>query len=98
MKLIQKHPKRAATIIVADRIKISASRWPWQKVGMRAALCSDSERKMERYGWRGTDGMGRFGGGWNWCLGFRIGGSSIYIELLWGAITISKPSAKYRDW
>lgn len=26
--------------------------------------------------------MGRFGGGWNWALGFQAGGSTILIRLL----------------
>lgn len=78
-------------LIIGSRLKITASRFPWQHRGSAALLSSDSERKGvgKPYGWRGSDGMGRFGGGWNWCLGFRIGGSSIYIELLVGAITIS---------
>jgi hypothetical protein len=25
---------------------------------------------------------GRFGGGWNWCFGFEIGGSTVMINLL----------------
>ena len=34
--------------------------------------------------------MGRFGGGWNWNLGIRIGGSSMILSLIWGSVTISK--------
>jgi len=26
--------------------------------------------------------MGRFGGGWNWCLGFELGGDSLILNLL----------------
>jgi hypothetical protein len=33
--------------------------------------------------WRRSDGcMGRFGGGWNWKLGFQAGGSSVILSLL----------------
>ena len=32
---------------------------------------------------RSKDGfMGRFGGGWNWKLGFQVGGNTIIISLL----------------
>jgi hypothetical protein len=33
--------------------------------------------------------MGRFGGGWNWKLGFQAGGKSIVISLLIAELTIS---------
>jgi hypothetical protein len=33
--------------------------------------------------------MGRFGGGWNWKLGFQAGGRSIVISLLIAELTIS---------
>jgi hypothetical protein len=74
---------------------IEARRWPWQKANHRALLSSDSERKMTTYGWRPTDGMGRFGGGWNWKLGVSMGhllpgpyGWSVHIDLLFGMVTV----------
>jgi hypothetical protein len=33
--------------------------------------------------------MGRFGGGWNWKLGFQAGGRSVVISLLIAELTIS---------
>lgn len=33
---------------------------------------------------------GRFGGGWNWKLGFMAGGSTLVISLLVAEITISR--------
>lgn len=42
--------------------------------------------------WNGN-GLGRFGGGWNYALGFELGGfkkrSSIIFNLLYGTIRIS---------
>lgn len=76
-------------LYIGPRLRVTASRWPWQYRTHRALLSSDSEAVGTRYGWRGSDGMGRFGGGWNWCLGFRAGGSSIYIALLIGAISFN---------
>ncbi len=29
-----------------------------------------------------SDWMGRFGGGWNWSLGFQAGGSTVILNLL----------------
>ena len=37
-----------------------------------------------------TDFMGRFGGGWNWNLGFQLGGSTLIINYLVGTLRISK--------
>lgn len=76
--------------ILFNRITVGASRFPWQKrTGMAMLSDPKTEKAGTRYGWKGTPGMGRFGGGWNWCLGFRLGGKTIYIELLIGAIRIS---------
>lgn len=82
--------KRDKNKLYISKVKITASRFPWQtRTGM--ALLSDpkTEGAGTKYGWRGTPGMGRFGGGWNWCIGFRVGSKSVYIELLVGAISIS---------
>lgn len=55
----------------------------------------------ERYGWRKPDGMGRFGGGWNYCLGFETGGFgphgiTIMFNLLLGMIMVSYISRSER--
>jgi hypothetical protein len=34
--------------------------------------------------------MGRFGGGWNWALGFRLGSTTLLLQLLICEIAISK--------
>lgn len=40
--------------------------------------------------WRRKDGlMGRFGGGWNWSLGFQAGGKSLYVSLLVFSVTFT---------
>lgn len=40
-------------------------------------------RWLLRVQWRSRDNAwGRFGGGWNWALGFRIGGSTLLIDLI----------------
>ena len=33
--------------------------------------------------------LGRFGGGWKYCLGFKYGGRTIILDLLFGSIRIS---------
>jgi len=71
-------------------MKITASRFPWQR-RTSTALLSDpkTEAVGTRYGWRGTPGMGRFGGGWNWKLGIDVGGSSCILNLLVGTVRIT---------
>lgn len=85
------------TLLIGSRLTIRATRFPWQIRSGVALLSSTSERQSvgKRYGWRGTDGMGRFGGGWNWNLGIAIGCKTVMIHLLVGTITISwhKPKA-----
>lgn len=40
-------------------------------------------RLLFKLSWRNAKGfMGRFGGGWNWKLGFQAGGRSLIISLL----------------
>ena len=34
--------------------------------------------------------FGRFGGGWNWMLGFRVGGSTVILHFLVFDIRITK--------
>ena len=45
-----------------------------------------------KFRWRSKNNLwGRFGGGWNWALGFEASGSSINIMLLIFTIGIHKP-------
>lgn len=40
-------------------------------------------RVAVRLSWRSRkSAMGRFGGGWDWKLGFQVGGSTLLISLL----------------
>lgn len=43
-----------------------------------------------KFQWKCTQGWGRFGGGWQWELGFQIGGSTIIINLLFCSLRIDK--------
>ncbi len=42
------------------------------------------QRRLKRNSW------GRFGGGWNWKLGFQAGGSTIIFDLLVASLRISR--------
>lgn len=89
------------TLIALDRYKkrnlkigpvwIRPERFPWQIRRHAAALSSPSEVKAvgAKYGWRATDGTGRFGGGWNWKLGIDFGGSSMIINLIFGYVRVT---------
>jgi len=37
--------------------------------------------------YKSSDGWGRFGGGWNWVVGFQAGGHSLILNLLIFSIT-----------
>ncbi len=58
-------------------LKIDARRWPWQP----------------GYNWRGREGqmspLGRFGGGWKFCLGLEIGSRSFILNCGFGLISCS---------
>lgn len=71
--------------IFGRKLKIKASRWPWQE-------CEIAGYERAKWGWlrnKNSPGFGRFGGGWNWCLGFNAGGSTIIFNLLFGIVRIS---------
>ena len=52
-------------------------RWKWGRLDFR-------------FHKRGTDGvMGRFGGGWNWEVGFQAGGKTIIFSLLVATLRIT---------
>lgn len=72
--------------------EITADRWPWQVRKSSAWMATPDEAKGQKYGWKPTKGMGRFGGGWNWELGVSIGRASVILNLLYGMVRISKPS------
>lgn len=67
--------------------EVYATRWPWQH---RAATWANDEGK---WGWN-PGGLGRFGGGWQWAIGFNASKHfrGIVIDLLFGSIRISKLS------
>ncbi|AAT69531.1 gp55 [Alphaproteobacteria phage PhiJL001] len=47
-------------------------------------------RPNKRWGWGPVGGMGRFGGGWEFCLGVRAGSwTSWYLELGLGMVRLS---------
>lgn len=88
--------------LLGNRIKISADRWPWMN-RYHGMLSTEAERKAGgNYGWGQPDGMGRFGGGWNWNLGFQTGGwskaygISIIFNLLYGSVSIQYRSKAHR--
>lgn len=82
------------------RFEIAADRWPWMKRGTPGLLSSYAEKEMDKWGWKATDGMGRFGGGWNYCFGFRTSGYSkrwgftLYLELLFGTVSLRYRTAE----
>ena len=47
--------------------------------------------------WKGDSPLGkerrtmwkRFGGGWHWCLGVRVGGRTVLLELIWGLVSFT---------
>jgi hypothetical protein len=44
-----------------------------------------------RFSYRSANSfMGRFGGGWNWKLGFQAGGSTVILSLLIAELSISR--------
>jgi hypothetical protein len=52
------------------------------------------ERRVGRvkfvFEWRAAPGpLGRFGGGWNWALGFEAGGSTVMLHLLVAMLRVS---------
>jgi hypothetical protein len=48
-----------------------------------------------KFTWRsGKNSMGRFGGGWNWEVGFQLGGSSLIVNLLFCSLWFRKVKAK----
>ncbi len=51
-----------------------------------------------RFRWRSKKNLwGRFGGGWNWALGFQASGRTVHLMLLIFTITISKPKEPTDD-
>lgn len=77
------------------RLTLSSDRWPWDN--------RVYGKPGEKYGWGQPDGMGRFGGGWNYCLGFETGGwkreygITIMINLLIGMVMVTYHSREARE-
>lgn len=70
------------------RLRSSASRWPWQ-IRHQVAILDDQRLKGKPYGWHTPGMMGRFGGGWQWCLCIEVGKSSINLNILFGIVSIN---------
>ena len=52
-------------------------------------------RLAVQYHWRSKKNLwGRFGGGWNWKLGFQVGGSTVIVDLLVFSLRFSKAEGK----
>lgn len=68
------------------RLKITASRWPWQGYGWfpHKNGCGRTTPL--------NPGGARFGGGWNYKLGISIAGRTIILDLLFGIVRISLES------
>ena len=65
--------------------------WPKKELVFSRTIGS---LKIE-FEWRSSKNLwGRFGGGWNWKLGFQLGGSTLIISLLICSITFN---LKQRD-
>ena len=65
---------------------IKAERWPWQGWGWRPHL-----NRIHSPGYAPLNSTGaRFGGGWRYKLGIAVGGTTIYVDLLFGSVRISR--------
>jgi hypothetical protein len=67
------------------KVNVKAERWPWQK---REPHWSHCDMQGDKWGWKPIPGMGRFGGGWNYNLGFQIGSKTVILNLIFGQVTI----------
>lgn len=79
------------------RVNVRFERWPWMVRTHKAWLSGPDENVGDRYGWLPTKGMGRFGGGWNWSLGFEASSTTVILNLLFGYIRISWYQEKTDD-
>lgn len=79
-------------LINKDNWRVRADRWPWQTRKSAAMLSGPQEQAGMKYGWKPTDGMGRFGGGWQYRLGIdfskREGSFSVMVCLLFGFVSV----------
>jgi hypothetical protein len=66
------------------RLEITGSRWPWYPISGRW-----DQPDGRKYGWKKVGGMGRFGGGWEYCLGIDIGGTTVILKLIFGMLRIT---------
>jgi hypothetical protein len=84
-----KATERSLSALEADAVAI---------IRLNQATPSKEVRRKWRVGrWRFTysrrskDNLwGRFGGGWNWKLGFQAGGRTVILALLVASLTISR--------
>jgi hypothetical protein len=54
--------------------------WEYRRSGWRVAWVN---RGPNAY-------MGRFGGGWKWCLGVEVGSTTVLLNLIWGYLRIDR--------
>ena len=73
------------------RLQIEASRWPWMAL---ESHWSHGDNPPKKYGWGKVPGMGRFGAGWNWKLGFAISERQVTFDLLFGMVSFYVPRRK----
>lgn len=65
------------------RLKVTASRWPWQGYGWFP------HKQPWSHGRAPLNASGaRFGGGWTYKFGIAIGGSDIILDLIFGSVRI----------
>lgn len=76
------------------RLKITASRWPWQKRDRHWSHTVGGAKPGLTWGWGRVPGMARFGGGWDWKLGVSIGGREIIADLLLGSVRVTLEAPK----
>ncbi len=68
------------------RLQIIARRWPWQDGYCWRGSLTLAALNMPRPGHRAAP---RFGGGWSYELGFRAGGRTVNLSLLFGVVSLS---------
>lgn len=76
------------SMIRIGRLKLRASRWPWQGYGWFPHKNGRGPKAMLN-----ASGA-RFGAGWRYKLGIDVGGSSVLLNLIFGMVMISLEDRK----
>ena len=86
--------KRLADVMSPDEMKgilsiVALNKlWPKEEIFKEWSLLGIEIR----FRWRSKNNLwGRFGGGWNWVLGFKVSGRTISLQLLICTLTFHKP-------